>query len=445
MKITLFQFEKRNNSTAIPSASLAEVDAHLKEGTSIHEPSFLLNNGNSMNCNYIKWNDAYYWVSDCTIEKNGLYRLDCKEDCLASARDQIAASSQYIARTNYSTYVNSKLIDTLYPTQVGTSYDYAIASDKFNKTGSYILGVVSGDAGITYYQLSVAGMKELCDNLFAEPMDDLWSTIIDGAKASELGFLNVTDYIKDCYWLPVVASWSTINVKLGYWSFVTSGRVVSASEIADLGSILATLQLNFGSNYLNSNNFVKYMLHIPGCGDYPLDADKLIGATSILCNMKYSVRGDVQCQVVSNLNTNAPILYASGNIGVPTVLNSNSYGAANAVNTIGQLGSAVGSVASGNVLLGASQGIAAAQSLMPSCQSYGAQGVGIVGDTAFRLIQYKQTPVTGAPAIFGRPAMTYKQLVTGYFYQIENPQIDFGDLYEKEEISRQMSIGFYLD
>ena len=99
---------KRHNSTfrGASGSHWLSLACTLKEECSINSPSLLVDiagtqlaaNGNTLNHCYIAYFDRYYFIDNWTYER-GRWRADCSIDVLATWRDTIGNSSQYILRS----------------------------------------------------------------------------------------------------------------------------------------------------------------------------------------------------------------------------------------------------------------------------------------------------------------------------------------------------------
>ena len=121
IQATLYSMTKDRNSTAIPSGGGWTMDIRLKDGCSIIAPGVIFDfglQGNPQEYNYLHIPDfgRYYWINDWTYDR-GLWIAGCTVDALASWRDEIGASSQYIARA--AAAFDGAISDSLYPSKTG--------------------------------------------------------------------------------------------------------------------------------------------------------------------------------------------------------------------------------------------------------------------------------------------------------------------------------------
>ena len=187
MKVILYKFNKKSNSTAIPDNNTEKLEldnAQVKSPSSINTPLLQLakdKDPNGYNYIYIPAFKRYYFVQDITYNL-GLWLVSCVTDVLASFRSDILNSEQYVLRSASS--YNVDILDCLYTTKAAatgnTAISYApntvtnidtagIIQNYFNvnySDGYFLIGVISdNNSGITYYQLTYNGFSELMGSL----------------------------------------------------------------------------------------------------------------------------------------------------------------------------------------------------------------------------------------------------------------------------------------
>lgn len=180
MELILWKnFSKKINSTKQPEdSSGATMQVYLKQGTSLEDPTFMIN-GIELEYNYCKWADHYYFIDDISVGNNNIYEIRCKMDVLATWKNAIGASEQYIDRAgNSDTWsIGSLLADSFYPTLPNPSRGYtqpphapnfSFRTDTTGYTsycGVYVLAILSDGrrqdtnnyfsrGGIDYYVLN---------------------------------------------------------------------------------------------------------------------------------------------------------------------------------------------------------------------------------------------------------------------------------------------------
>lgn len=204
MTINLYNFSKRQNSTAQPSGSGTAVTCTLKENCSLFNPVFqLAASYATAEKNYVKWGTRYYFVKDIVYETNSLASLYCEEDVLASWKNAIGTSTQYVLRSASS--YDGTIIDNLYPAKTNATPLGMFLSDMQTPTmteGYYVIGFLLGSnnsatpfaggirrGSVTYFVFSVAQTNALISQLSDQ------SLVFNKLKAP-------FEYITSCIYIP---------------------------------------------------------------------------------------------------------------------------------------------------------------------------------------------------------------------------------------------------
>lgn len=163
MQIKLWDnFKKAPGSTKVPSGGTTkEVEIH--NAVSITSPVIKLEWYHNWNYAYIPYWERYYFVTDIGYE-HGFTYLYLQEDVLASNRQSILASSQYVTRSV--TLSNLKLIDTTYPTTNETKYIRTEATNPYTGDG-YIIQI-DGLNGAKSIWLTSSSFDTLMDSLWQD-------------------------------------------------------------------------------------------------------------------------------------------------------------------------------------------------------------------------------------------------------------------------------------
>lgn len=112
MKIILYNFTKRVNSTATPSAGGTEFDVQLKDNCSAEAPSVTISsNPTGFNYAFISAFSRYYFITNWVFE-GAYWRIDMTEDLLGSNKAAIKATSAMIL---YSSDAGAGIIDNRIP------------------------------------------------------------------------------------------------------------------------------------------------------------------------------------------------------------------------------------------------------------------------------------------------------------------------------------------
>lgn len=121
IQVTFYNFAKKPNSTKQPDVNGTTANCELIEDTSIinpkirwHEPATPAVNVYDFNYCYIQIFGRYYFVTDIKYEL-GTWLISLSVDVLATARDIIGPSTQYVLRSAYE--FDGDVLDTAYPTK----------------------------------------------------------------------------------------------------------------------------------------------------------------------------------------------------------------------------------------------------------------------------------------------------------------------------------------
>lgn len=289
IKLKLYNFNKKPNSTKIPLVSEGtSFNCTIKNISSILSPEVDIavgpTNMASYNYAYIQDFDRYYFITDIVYDQ-GLWSLSLSCDLLATYKEDILDSDQYIIRSTNK--YDPKIIDSMYLTknmpfssrsesieyeglnEGGVLNPYGVAykwltgsgggsvSDYFNatiSTGDYVVGIIGNNVtGVDYYVFTYAGLKELIRKAFAIRPSDMAD--VSGGVAQAL--YNPLQYITMCKWYPFVAS-TDIGTEL-------TSMYIGPYEITSLSN---------GPKPLNINKIPKFYMDIelpihPDASDYP--------------------------------------------------------------------------------------------------------------------------------------------------------------------------------
>lgn len=292
MIVTLYNFAKKNNSTAVPESGTNFQNVILKEPTDILNPRirFTAAGLNAVTTAPIFYNYAriskfsrYYFISNWEYI-GGCWECSLSVDVLASWKAIIGASSAYVERAE-SAY-NGEIIDAMFPaTNNFNIVNVAISSPWAGVTlsgGCFIVGVISGNSSggrigaITYYAMTTAELSTLMQFLFS---NNIWAS----SSISEIGeglyksLFNPFQYIVSCMWFPLSISaiaTGTANIRVGYWDTGISAHTIS---LYVTGVLTASAQLPNHPQiargaYLNFAPYSDYVLYLPPFGEIPLDA-----------------------------------------------------------------------------------------------------------------------------------------------------------------------------
>lgn len=292
MTIVLYTFSKRPDSTKRPSSGGRSLSATLKEATSILYPSFLFQfsgNPTAYNYAYVPDFDRYYYITDWTSTA-GLWDASCKVDVLASWKENIGASRQYVLRAEAES--DGYISDNTYPAVVDTytRYDVLAEWDINPDEPVYIIGIIGRGPningrpttvnGVTYYlctqaQFAVLIAKYLDITSWGVSFESLGDDI---ARA----IFNPMQYVTCIYKYPaglVLGSGAQVTTLNAGWYSVEIAAAPLTSTVThytyNFPDIPTHPQYEPGREYLNCAPYASYEVFIPQYGTITLDGDML--------------------------------------------------------------------------------------------------------------------------------------------------------------------------
>ena len=292
MTITLYQYQKRENSTARPSGG-SSIQGTLRNNSSVVSPTieFSAQNLSGYNYAYIPLFSRWYFIRNWSFI-DGLWLADMECDTLATYRDQIGASEQFVVRSSAAS--NGDLIDSMYPAQntaqtVKTETDSPWSeSDK-----SYIVGIIadsSNGGAVTYYNMTPSQFEAFSDYMLSTTDylgTDFGTMTIDQLKVE----FNPLQYVASVTAIPFRPSgFSVDHIPFGWWSLETSAGIMGDSmSFTFYLSIPKHPQADRGT-YLNGPPYSAYTACIPAFGTVPLDSNILAALSQVFCQVDFDTK-----------------------------------------------------------------------------------------------------------------------------------------------------------
>lgn len=489
VEVTLYTLEKHPNSTLQPDGGGQSYDCVLIAPCSVITPQIQLSIGQSnpvsYNYAYIPDFERYYFIRNWSWDR-GIWTADLEVDVLASWKEYIGNSSQYVLRAAAES--NGYITDTVYPgTAIFTKQVTQLSGMPFWRdlvNGEYVLGVVgSGPSGMamgasTYYAMSPPAFAAFAQQLFSEDSwlelegspikvpvvevsgsaDSFRSTVTQQEIPNNMPFLktmfNPAQYLTSCMWFPFVPAEGSAasEIALGWWK-IPAG-VVSVSPTYEQSytlTIPAHPQLARGY-YLHMPPYSRYTLFFPPFGTIPLDGSYFVQDVTLTCTIRVDMisgGGILELSVPS-----AGVIYrTSAQIGVPVSVGQiASAGLAGAlVGGVSTVAGVAGSALTGNVGQAIMNGISGvgstAESLLPQVTVKGANGSKAeYGTLPFLLSEFMQV-VDQDLEHLGAPLCSIRQLSSLPGYQmIARPEIDCPcTAAENEQITGYLRGGYYYE
>lgn len=314
--VQFYTFTKRVNSTARPvGVELFPMYGNVREGCSIMNPDieFVLpgdfQDVGRYNYAYIKLWHRFYYVRDWEWSA-GVWIAHMREDVLASWRDEIGESEEYVIRSAQES--DGSILDLYYPATATVTKGFQQMATDFAYNfddGTYVIGTIgggnnAGQGAVTYYAVSASEMSIFLSTLTTEsewlqlPLEEkteifgnIGELVMDTTQLRTLeadlekGYLNPIQYIRSCKWYPFsVPTKQHVNkIPLGYFSVPVLADVVADEPKVVTFSIPVSKHPKAGTrgSYLNLSPFSRYTLYCGSMGVYPLDSVSLSGVSSL--------------------------------------------------------------------------------------------------------------------------------------------------------------------
>lgn len=324
MQVILYTFSKRENSTKRPTDAGAPYTGNLLESCSILKPSIGFNFGSTGNgpgaYNYAhipEWN-RYYWIDTWTWNA-GLWYASMSVDALATWRDDIGASTQYVVRS--SARFNGDIVDGLYPGTAAVVTQYDNIESPWNPADlSYMVGIIgkSGNGAVTYYNMTPEQFTQLGQLMMDETY---WSESLETVTVAELKTqFNPIQYISSIVAVPFPASGFSISpIPFGWWDLELSAGLSSGERnFLFYMPLRKHPQASSRGSYLNSAQYTQYNCYVPGFGYFPLDPDEVRDVEQVAIEVSYDPKSS-KARLYCRKSAGGAILYTSSAVFGATV------------------------------------------------------------------------------------------------------------------------------
>lgn len=336
MKATFYVFPKRTNSTKRPSSG-TDYNIEVKAPCNIINPEIkIASNANPTGYNYCcipTWG-RYYWVKNWTYS-NSLWTASLVVDALASYRDQIGSSTEYVVRS--SAQYDSSISDSLYPAKATVQSVTNAFQGGFAETiseGFFVIGFIAKTpnsiGAVTYVVMSPGNAKKLSSKL----LTDVSYLSIDNAEISDSLtkiLFNPYQYIVSCNYFPFDIAELTAHLPLvssvdvGWWSVDVPCWILGEDNNNLTKSVSVGIpkhpQAASRGGYCNASPYTDYTIFLQPFGVIPLDASKLWGAATL--SIQYTVdlfTGDSILRMFTD--TNQLVHDTTAKLGVPIQLSN---------------------------------------------------------------------------------------------------------------------------
>lgn len=467
MQAIFYQFAKRTNSTKLPSGG-QEFGIDLKAPCNIIDPEIKIatqNDPTGYNYCYLPTFSRYYWVKNWTYY-DGLWNASLTVDTLASYRDEIGYSTEYVVRS--SAKYNGTISDGLYPATAEVRSVTSAFQGGFSETisgGFFVIGFIAKAANsigaITYVVMTPGNAKKLSAKL----LTDVSYLSIDNAEISDSltkVLFNPYQYIVSCNYFPFDIAKITAHLPLvssvdvGWWSIDVPCWILGADNNNLTKSVNVGIpkhpQAASRGGYCNASPYTDYTIFLQPFGVIPLDASKLWGAVTL--SIQYMVdlfTGDCILRIFTN--TNQLVYETTAKLGVSIQLSNIAFdipsGGGGLLHTgIAAAFGGLQAAFSGGSISDVGNGILnAAQATNADVASKGATGSTIAFDTVPYIVARFKILVDDNNEHHGRPLCQKVQLfsIPG-FIMVDDPDIALpATAAEIDSVKSYMKNGFFLE
>lgn len=466
MQAIFYQFAKRTNSTKRPSGGQG-FGIDLKAPCNIIDPEIKIatqNDPTGYNYCYIPSFSRYYWVKNWTYA-DGLWNASLTVDTLASYRDQIGYSTEYVVRS--SARFDGTISDGLYPATAEVQSVTTAFQGGFAETisgGFFVIGFIAKNANsigaVTYVVMTPSNAKRLSAKL----LTNVSYLNIDNAEISDnltKILFNPYQYIVSCNYFPFNIAELTAHLPLvssidvGWWSIDIPGWILGAdnnnlTKFVSVG-IPKHPQAASRGGYCSASPYTDYTIFLQPFGVIPLDASKLWGATTL--SIQYTVdlfTGDSILRMFTD--TNQLVHETTAKLGVPIQLSNITFDVPSGGGLL-QTGIAAAfgglqAALTGGSFTDVGNGILnAAQATNADVASKGATGSTIAFDSVPYMVARFKILVDDNNEHHGRPLCQKMQLfsIPG-FIMVDDPDIALpATAAEIDSVKSYMKNGFFLE
>lgn len=457
-------FSKRGNSTKQPARENATyLDVKLKTPTSIERPTFILEgNIENFNYNYCYAFGHYYHITNITSLAYNLLSFDCDQDVLATYKNEILSTSQFVERSssNYNIFLPDPNVSINNKEQI--TEQIISQGVLFNESGLYIISVLndvgSGAGFTTYYIIDRFTIQELA-TYCNQNLGTQSTSVLQWLQAT---FLKTADAIIDCKWLPLsVQSLAGLSGLQGDTLKIGKDLLPGLTGLRFTDTVIKHFEWSIDCNWRYSDfrlgqPYTKAFLFIPFYGIYQFNALDFKTKIKFLYDLDVAT-GDITLylknednKLIATLNYNIGVTAPVGKVGnqAGSVIGSTL---ATIGSTIGAFASSGATAAAGFISATASgiNTISSASAISPSVKGSLAGRSMALNGLDIHLIEI--TNDTTNPAnlvdIVGRPLMEYRTLsgLTGYV-QTSQASIDIASLAnDRETINTLLNSGIYIE
>ena len=257
--IYFYNFTKRLNSTAVPTATGTKYECVFKENTSILTPVLKLRLSTKPDYNYFKFDDRYYWITDIISLNNNLWQISGRVDVLATYKAHIQQTSAFVL---YDSTANTQLPDTRLAIETDCEVHTASQDMPWNfrsGDGTYLIATTGNTDKLDLINLTTSYDDRVGTGVYTIPQNQLrklgfdvedWRTVFNTLWQT---FSQEKQNINQTYFVPGVDTLATISNFISGWAltiqnaidYVTGFFRLFASNILGSSSALSNIKASY--------------------------------------------------------------------------------------------------------------------------------------------------------------------------------------------------------
>jgi len=297
MILTLYQFSKKSNSTAIPGSGVTSHscgEIYPKDKTSLESPVFQIDY-NPTGYTYAKWGNYYYFITDI-VYSTPIYEIHCEMDPLATYKSDILAHNAKVL------YSSSDYDEDIPDSRIAFQYEYVYKrvtatsnplptwfSPTVAHNGTFIIKNISNDLGVatptcgvwyTNYTNVVTYLNYIAGNV-SNIHSAIQNYVTDVAHAT-LG-IEYTPYIYTPTGSTTISIVASNTGALG-------DRILSTNIVSDTAT-LTLPSYTYPARWMACKS--KIVLYLPYVGYVNLDPREVMTGTRIIIDISFNINDGV--------------------------------------------------------------------------------------------------------------------------------------------------------
>ena len=317
MRAKFYTFSKNPRSTETPQGGDTR-DVQIFDPCNLLSPVLIVADSSAVAYNYCfipAWG-RYYWVRDWTFREGRMF-CQLEVDVLASWREEIGRSTQYISRA--AAAYNPGVQDRVYPAYASPTYTSAKVENPLGgpiNSGSFVVATMG--ERVSYYAMSSSALDQLSSYIFSDKYaDELVGGVFQDLYPELKTQVNPLQYISSVQWMPVPAGEGSSRVPVGWVLTPATGRRLNDNAIAKIISTISVPRNPQGpvGDYRSMPPYTTYNLYYPPFGVISLDSKAMAYTNSLTLVVDLDLRSGMGFLTVYTAQ-DVPVARVSAKVGV---------------------------------------------------------------------------------------------------------------------------------